>query len=135
MGTSVIYSLALSQLFGLFLLVVAIVGTSRQEYYRKVFADLKENNPIIMLTATAGMLIGIVLVGTHTIYGFNKRSYVTLFSWLIFVNSLFWLMMPEKMLSLTKKITSGKGYYVFLVLIGLTGFIFLLRGGEIFILQ
>ncbi|OGV28080.1 MAG: hypothetical protein A3E88_05330 [Legionellales bacterium RIFCSPHIGHO2_12_FULL_35_11] len=135
METPILYSLALSQFFGLFLLVVAIVGASRPEYYRKVFASVKDDNPIIMLTATCGMLLGIVLIGSHLVYGFNRRFYVTIFSWFVFINSIFWLMMPEKLMAITKKITKGKGYYAAILFIAFTGFWFLFRGGEQFILK
>ncbi|MDF1757518.1 MAG: hypothetical protein P1U74_04390 [Legionellaceae bacterium] len=135
MDTPLIYSFGLSQLFGLFLLIIGVVFLSRQQYYRDVFANTKPNNPIIMLTAIFGLFLGIVFTGTHNIIVFERRSIVTILSWLVLINSICWLMLPEKMLRLTQKIMTGSGYTIVSLIISLSGFWLLIRGSEIFIMK
>ncbi len=135
METPAIFSFGLSQLFGLSLFIFAIVLFSRRDYYRKVILNTKEDNPIIMLTATVGLLFGIVLIGLHGDVLMYYKLRVTILCWLIFINSLFWLMLPEKMLRLTKKIVGSRGFYAVIAFLAMLGFLLVFRGSELFILK
>lgn len=135
MNPPIIYSFALSQIFGLFLFIVAIIFVSRKDYYSNVFAKMKSDNPLIMFVAICCLLIGLILISTHGVYYFQYRLVVTIFCWLVFLNGLLWLMIPEKMLSIAAKIMQGKSFYIFTAFIALIGFWILFRGTEIFILK
>lgn len=135
MHTPLIFSYGLAQLFGLFLLIMAVVLISRRDYYRRVYENTKEDNPIIMLTATIGLIIGMLLIETHGVIELKQRLAVTIMCWMVFVNALLWLMMPEKMLAFTKKIIQGKGYFMVVGAIAVFGFWVLLRSSELFIFK
>lgn len=135
MHIPVVYSFGLAQLFALFLLIIALVLISRRDYYRRVYENTSEDNPIITLTAIIGLLIGMLLIQLHGVFTLERRVVVTILCWLVFINSLFWLMMPEKMLAFTKKILHGKGYYIFVGGIAFFALWILFRASELFIFK
>lgn len=129
------FTFGLSQLFGLFLFVFAIVLFSRKDYYCALFLKIKDDNPVVMLAATIGLFVGILLIGIHGNVVIHYRIIVTVICWLIFINSLFWLMLPEKMLELTKKIFKGRGFYVMVAILIFLGFFIVFQGSELFIIR
>lgn len=135
MHTPLIYTYGLAQLFGLFLLIMAVVLISRRDYYRRVYENTSEDNPIIVLTSIIGLLVGMLLIQSHGVFVLQYRVVVTILCWLVFVNSLLWLMMPEKMLAFSKKVIHGKGYYIVVGGIAFFGFWVLLRASELFIFK
>jgi hypothetical protein len=135
MNVANIFTFGLSQLFGLFLFVFAIVLFSRKDYYCDLFLNMKDDNPVIVLAATLGLFLGIILIGLHGSLVFHYKLVITILCWLIFIKSLFWLMLPEKMLLLTKQIFRGRGFYVLVTMLFIFGFVLIFRGSEIFIIK
>lgn len=135
MNTPTIFSIGLTELFGLFFVIMAIVLLSRREYYQNVFNNTKNDNPIIMLTATIGLLIGMILIGLHGGFELKHRVAISIMCWLVFINGLLWLMIPETMLDLTKKIFNGKGFYAVAMFVGIFGVWLIIRGSELFIFK
>ena len=135
MWTQEYYSFLLSQTFGAFLFIVAIIVMGRMYYYRKIILQLQPQDPFIPVAACFNLFMGIILVLTHNEWRLNSSTYVTAFCWLIFMNGLLWLAMPEQMLASTKKVCAGTGYYWMIVICLLLGVIFLGKGMELFILH
>ena len=129
------YSFLLSQILGSFLFIVAIIIMGRMYYYRKIILQLHAQDPIIPVVASLTLFLGIVLVVTHNVWEFNRATVVTVLCWLILIKGLLWLALPEKMLALMKKMSSGAGYYWLIVGLLLTGVIFLGKGMELFIMH
>jgi hypothetical protein len=129
------YSFLLSQILGAFLFIVAIIIMSRMYYYRKIILQLQAQDPLIPVVATMTLFLGIVLVVTHNVWELNRITVLTVLCWLILIKGLLWLALPEKMLALMKRVTSGTGYYWLIVGLLLTGVIFLGKGMELFILN
>ncbi len=133
MNIATIFTFGLAHFFGLFIFILAVVLFSRKDYYCKIILNLKDDNPIIMLTATIGLLLGIILIGVHGGVFLQYRVLITILCWFVFINSLLWLMMPEKMLKLTKKMFKGRGFYIFISILLILGFLLVFRGSLIFI--
>jgi len=135
MNVPVIYSFALSQMFGIFMIILAIVMVSREQFYRKMIASIKADNPIVFFASICSLLLGVFLVDSHNIWELKYRVVITVFCWAVFIKALFWLIMPEKMLSITKSIVAGRGYYWSVLLLAIFGFWFLGRGISLFIIK
>lgn len=135
MNVPIIFSIGLAELFGLFLFIIALVLFTRRDYYQNVFNNTKSNNPIIMLTAIIGLLAGMILIGVHGGFEFKYRAAISVICWLIFINALLWLMIPEKMLNLIKKTFNGKCFYGIVIFIGISGLWLIIRGSELFIFK
>lgn len=140
------YSFLLSQIFGFFIFILGFVLLTRPSYYRKLFEDffksLQPNRFIIFICSLFNLFLGIIMVDTHNLWVFKPSVYITILSWLMFVASLAWLCMPERMFHLWKKIWTGSGYYwmdVFLIIFGFmmisVGFGSYLLGGNFILLR
>ena len=103
------YTYLLSQFIGLFMFVLAIIVMLRLQFYRKIILSLNANNPVLTLAALVGLALGLFLVLTHNIFSWSRATWVTGFSWVIFLGSVLWLLETKYMLSLTKKVCSGIG--------------------------
>lgn len=129
------YTFLLSQILGSFLFIVGIIIMGRMYYYRKILLQLQAEDPIIPVVAGLTLFLGIVLVVTHNVWVFNRTTGVTVLCWLILIKGLLWLALPEKMLAMTKRVSSGAGYYWYIVGLLVIGVIFLGKGMEVFILH
>ncbi|MDP3562076.1 MAG: hypothetical protein Q8R83_07865 [Legionellaceae bacterium] len=128
MSNSMLYSFVLSQILGLFLFIMAVILWSKRTFYRKILMDLKANDPVVFISSIFGLLIGIVLVDTHSIWLLKPRLIVTIACWIIFLKSLLWLAMPERMIALTKRICSGSGYNWGVLFLAIFGLLITVRG-------
>lgn len=129
------YSFLLSQILGSFLFIVAIIIMGRMFYYRKIILQIQPQDPIIPVVAGLSLFLGIILVVTHNNWAWDRSTGVTILCWIIFIKGLVWLALPEKMLALTKRICSGRGYYWWIVMTLLIGVVFLGKGMQLFILN
>lgn len=134
MWTQQYYSFLLSQIFGAFLFIVSIIVMGRMYYYRKIILQLQPQDPCIPVAACFNLFMGIIFVVTHNVWALNRSTFITVLCWLILVNGLLWLAMPEQMLGSTKKVCAGTGYYWMIVICLLVGVMLLGRGMELFIL-
>lgn len=110
----------LSQVFGLYLLIMALILFAQADYYRALIQEIKAPGISFMINASLGLLIGLFLIIIHTEWVFAPRVVVTILCWLFTIKCIAWLMAPVRMLDLTKRVCSGKGYYI---AIGLMGFL------------
>lgn len=123
-----IVSFVLSQILGLYLIIKAFLMFSRAKIYRIKILQAAPDSSIIVLAATIGMMIGIVLVGLHNRFELKPDIFITLLCWLVLILSLLWLSTPERMLMWTKKLYAGKGYYYLNAAMFFAGLMLLFRG-------
>ncbi len=130
---SIINSFFLSQILGLYLIISAIIMWSRADFYRDLVRHIDLKHGTLIIGASFGMLLGLFLVDIHNIWVFKPRVVVTLFCWLVLVQSILWLSMPEKMLALMKRVYSGIGYYALTFIMAGLGTILVSRGMYLFV--
>lgn len=133
MINQVYYTFLLSQVFGLFMFILAAIVMGRMQFYRKMILQLKANNPAIAMCSILALFLGIVLVVTHSVWSTRSMIWITSFSWFMFMMSILWLAVPEKMLGYTKRVCSGIGYYWIIVALLIFGAIVIGRGAQLFI--
>ncbi len=127
------YSFILAEIFGIFILIMTIIMLSKREYYEKMISKLQADNPVIFVGASFSLLLGVALVETHSVWELKYRLAVTLFSWVLFIASIFWLSFPYKMLNLTKKLFSGNRFYWCMLIMALINFIVIARSAILII--
>ncbi len=132
---SALYSFILSQIFGIYFIITAVIMLSRVVYYRQLIADLTTESSLIVLGGWLGLLLGLCLVGVHNIWVLKPRVALTLVCWLILIKSLLWLSAPEKMLSITKRVYAGIGYYIVVLVLMLSGIILMSRGYYLYVIK
>jgi len=112
-------SFVLSQMFGMYLLIMAFILFARSDYYRPMIQKIKTPGAGIMMHASLSLFIGLFLVIIHNVWVFEPRVVITIFCWVYLIKSIAWLAAPVRMLSLVKRICGGRGYYVVIMVMGL----------------
>lgn len=125
------HSLVLAQLFGLYLVIMAVVFASRASYYRALVQKLKPDMGLT-ISATYGLLLGLFLVIIHNTWVLGPEIFITIIAWIVLLKSLFWLGMPERMLRMTQKLFASHFYYVVMLITGLIGVILMANGFYLF---
>ncbi len=133
MFETILDSFLLSQVFGLYLVITAIIMLSRVDFYRDLVKHLDLRNGTIIIGASFGMLLGLLLVDLHNVWIMKPRVVVTVICWLILIASVCWLSVPELMLAWMRKIYAGRGYYLLTLFIGGWGCVLLFRGMYLFV--
>ena len=121
-------SFVLSQFFGLYLLIVAIIMISRVHAYRRMAQKMDPESGTLVLVGLIGLLLGLFFVGIHNVWIFNPILIVTLLCWLTLMCSILLLSTPERMVDMIKRVFRGSGYYVLITVMALLGFVLLIRG-------
>jgi len=130
---SLFHSFVLAQIFGLYMLIMAIVMLSRVNYYREVIQGIQPHTPIIPISAASGLMLGLFLVIIHNIWVMEPRVIVTLICWFILIKSVLWLAIPEHMLTWAKRTYAGSGYYIIAVIMAVLGILMMTKGFYLFI--
>ncbi|GGI81543.1 hypothetical protein [Legionella impletisoli] len=127
------HTFVLSQMFGLYLVIMAIIMVSRTKYYRDLILRLDPFDPAIAIGASYGLMLGILLVVIHNIWAWEPRLVVTILSWVILIKSVLWLSFPVKMSAWAKKVYLGPGYYVLALVMVVVGVFLLTKGFYLYI--
>lgn len=127
-----LHSFLLSQLFGLYFVIISIVFLSRADYYKKLIAKVKAPDIAVMMHSALCLFLSIVLVVVHNIWVLQPRVLVTILCWLFLIRSVCWLVAPEFMLERIKKIWAGKTHYYLSVFFLFFGMYLMTRGFYIF---
>jgi hypothetical protein len=128
MANPYLYSYILSQIFGVYLVIIAIIFASRADYYKSIINNINPNSFGVILGGASGLLLGIFLVTIHSIRGKFALDLLSVFFWFILIKSIFVLSFPEQVIAFNKKICSGNGYYVAVVIWALLGILLMANG-------
>lgn len=128
-----LHTLFIAQVMGLYFLITAIIMLSRANYYQPLLSNMKPDHPTIVLGASAGLILGIMIVLVHNIWIFESEVVTTIVAWTILIKSVFWLSFPEMMVRFCHRVYSGPGYWIVAVLTGFLGVFMMSHGFYLFI--
>jgi len=118
----------LEQVFGMYMLIMAIVLLTRAKFYREVVRNMKAVNSGVYFSSAFGLMLGLLLVIVHNFWVWEPRVVVTILCWVVLVRSILWLAFPEKMVERSKKLAAGPAYYVAAVIMALIGMYLMTSG-------
>ena len=121
MFNGIFHTMLLSKLFGVYLVILAIVMLGQARYYRALLVDFTQHRHLIFMCATSSLLLGIFLVLIHNFWNMHPRVLLTLFAWWILIKSALWLGAPDTMSRLVGKMYDGSGYYIAAALVLIYG--------------
>ena len=124
---------AVSQILGVYLVIMSIILFSRKSFYSSLIKNMKADNEVIFLAASIGLLLGIVLVGAHNTWVLAPHLMLTLLSWMVLILSILWLLDPKKMLAITQSMFNERGYNAVVGSMFIFGIILVFRGLQLFI--
>ncbi len=125
---AVLHSFILAQVFGLYLIIMAVILLSRVKFYREFIQNLTTNSGGLVTGASVGLMLGILLVVIHNNWVMAPQVFVTIICWYVLIKSILWLSFPERMLAMTKRLFAGKGYYFMVAMMAIMGYILLTEG-------
>ena len=88
-------SLFLAKLFGIYLLIVAVLWAVRGEEISKVMEEFFTNRPMMFLSGLLALIVGIALAISHSVWEFNWRGLITLIGYLAIVKGIARVGFPE----------------------------------------
>lgn len=106
---------------GSYLIILGFVLLFRADYYRALIAKTKEPGTGSMLSAILHLLVGVFFVVMHNFWAFEPRVFVTLVCWAYLLNAILWLVVPVAMMNALKRVASGPGYYLMLLVMFIVG--------------
>lgn len=127
-----LHTLFLAQAVGLYLVIIAIIMLARARYYQDLLTHIKVGSSAIVVAATLGLILGIMLVLVHNLWLWESEVLITIFAWCLLIKSILWLSFPEFMVNLTHKVYSGPGYYAVAIIAGLIGIVLMAHGFFLF---
>ncbi len=122
------HTFAISQVFGMYLVLMAIILACRAKHYKKVIQNINPNGSGIIISGSMGLLIGLFLITIHNFWGEIIVDILSLFSWLIVIISLLLLSFPERVVTCVQKIGIGAGYFAIVVICAILGMILMTCG-------
>lgn len=121
-------TLLLAKVFGLYLIIMAIVMLSKRNFVQSAIQKLNADDPIVLATSSSGLLLGLFLVALHNHWVYGLEAAITVLAWFILIKSILWLSMPRRMLQLAKSVYFGGSYYVIAAIVGIIGIILMVVG-------
>ncbi len=128
-----LHSFLLSQVFGLYFVIMSIIFMSRADYYKALISNIKKTGPGMVMTSSLCLFIGLFLVAMHNIWDLKPHTIITVICWFFVIKSVLWLAAPEHMLNLVKKIWKGRGHTVMCMIILFIGIYLMTRGFYLFL--
>lgn len=134
LGTPLL-SFVMSQFFGLYMLIIAIIMFSRAPYYRQLVQKMDPQSGTVVLAGMIGLAVGMLCVGLHNVWTLKPSTMVTIISWFILIFSILWLAIPERMVVMMRGLFLSSKFYVLILVMALSGLYFLARGVYIYATQ
>lgn len=88
-------TLFLAQLMGPTMLAVGLGIFFSKNYYAKVYRNLENETLAVLMSGIAALVIGIVVVMSHNVWGGFIATVVTLVGWLSIVKGLLLIISPK----------------------------------------
>lgn len=104
-------TLVLERVLGIYLIIMGLVVLFRRRYFTTIFAGFIENKVLRALVAIMELIAGILLVVIHNKWISWPTSVISLVGWIMAIEGLFYLILPEKWLKGMLKIFNNKFWY------------------------
>jgi uncharacterized membrane protein YbaN (DUF454 family) len=126
-------SIFLARIFGLYLLFMGVALLLKRKWFQKTLDDFFNNRAALFLAAIFTLILGIILVVSHSIFIWNWQFLVTLLAWLTLLKGLLYLFIPEKTAALSRGMMKHAGaYYISACICCLLGAYLLYQGFLLF---
>jgi len=101
------YSLLLAKLFGIYLVIIGLAYVIRRDFLISVVNDFYDSPGLIAVASALNLVIGLILVLTHSLWEFNYKGLVTLFGYLILFKGILNLFAPTVPANWAERMLSG----------------------------
>ena len=120
-------SLFLSELFGLYFLIIAAVWLGRKKQFETAVKAIISSDGLLALTGVFQIVLGLAIAIPHSVWVFNWRVLITLIGYSLIIQGIFRLGFPQQArTSILKSV--DKGYWVWIVFLVVVGLILTFYG-------
>jgi len=105
-------SVFLAQVIGCYLFLVSLAMLVHQQRFRKLMHDFLSHPTIVEICSTICVAIGLLIVISHNIWVQEWPVVVTLIGWIILLQGLMRLFLPELFVKLMKDILGKLPYLI-----------------------
>lgn len=112
MDFAIYHQYVFANLLGTFLVVLGLIFACRHNYYEKIFQQAKISGVSVIVLGIFFLWAGIYLLQNNNVWELDPRVALTLLSWLVFVTSIFMILMPDKAIQLFYWLMRGKNLVI-----------------------
>lgn len=122
-------SFFLARFFGLYFVIVGFFYLSRRRFIKKAVEAFYENSPLLLISGVISLIIGLLLVLTHSVWEFNWRVVITIIGYLTLLKGLSKLFVPmeKEKKWILKLVTKDNPIYIGLICL-IIGFFLIYEG-------
>jgi hypothetical protein len=110
-------SIFLARVLGLYFIIVCLAVLFRFKEIRKTFDEMVSNKAHVFFAAFLSLVIGILLVVSHSIFVWDWRLLITLIGYLSLLKGICLLFFPKHMLVCKRVIMSKQHVYYTIIII------------------
>ncbi len=120
-----LHTLLLSQVLGVYLIIMAAAMVNRVKFFRKIVSHLDAHNPSLFFFMPISLLAGLFLINIHGGWDYHPGVIITIIGWYILIRSVLFLISPEKVVECYQAFYAGVGYYYAVAICAVLGLILL----------
>lgn len=105
-------TILLSKVFGIYLIVGGLAYMMRRKYFMSVVKEFVNDKALRMIIAVAEIVAGLFLVLNHNIWDTWPERIVSLSGWILLLEGVMYLLVPEAMLKRCINKFNTKAWYV-----------------------
>lgn len=98
---------------GFYLFFLSLAMLVHQNRYKKVIAHVLGDAPLLTLTGALGIVFGLIITISHNVWCGKWPVLVTLFGWVMLIQGLMRLFVPEYFARLNKVLQAKVGFTIF----------------------
>jgi len=119
----------LARVFGLYLIIVCLAVLFRFKTFQTAYDEMISNKAHVFLAGFLSLVIGILVVVSHSIFVWDWRLLITLIGYLALIKGIWLLFFPETALKFKRSIMGNQSVYRIIIVIFLLIGIFLAYKG------
>ena len=105
-------SLFLAKVFGVYLIVTGVAVPLRRKELVPAVEQLFDNRPLVYIMSVFALVVGILLVVSHNVWVAGWPVVLTIFAWLVFLESIAYLLLPFEVLARWARWFNTPAWYV-----------------------
>jgi hypothetical protein len=104
-------TLYIAQILGPITLVIGIGILANPGYYRRLYKNLEEHGLVLLISAIAGIAVGLAIVLSHNAWNTTPEILVSLLGWIILIKGVVLAVFPKTIEGLAASLARIKGLF------------------------
>jgi len=97
-------SILLARVIGLSMIVLYVSVLKNAHLYKGFIKSITEQPLFLLITGFINLLLGLLILQVHSVWGFDWRVSITIVGWVLFISGIIRLLFPEHAIRFSKKL-------------------------------